>query len=62
VFTNSRYPYESSRWKFSDPVPVKFWIGYYKEQRTQDPFALDYIAEVQTRAAALGNNWLYIAP
>lgn len=59
VFTNSRYTYESSSWKFSDPVLMRLlrWtlaivVGYYKEQGSQDPFVLDYIAEVQARAAA----------
>ncbi|EJM73889.1 hypothetical protein PMI29_00695 [Pseudomonas sp. GM49] len=58
VFTNSRYPYESSSWKYSDPVLMRLlrWtlanvVGYYKEQGSQDPFVLDYIAEVQARAA-----------
>ena len=57
VFTNSRYPYESSSWKFSDPVLMRLlrWtlanvVGYYREQGSQDSFVLDYIAEVQARA------------
>lgn len=57
VFTNSRYPYESSSWKFSDPVLMRLlrWtlanvVGYYRQQGSQDSFVLDYIAEVQTQA------------
>ncbi|WDH50496.1 hypothetical protein PUP75_16175 [Pseudomonas chlororaphis] len=59
VFTNSRYPYESNSWKFSDPVLMRLlrWalanvVGYYKAQGSQDPFVLDYTGEVQARAAA----------
>ncbi|RON80059.1 hypothetical protein BK635_17300 [Pseudomonas chlororaphis] len=59
VFTNSRYPYESNSWKFSDPVLMRLlrWtlanvVGYYKAQGSQDPFVLDYIVEVQVQAAA----------
>ncbi|WP_256573285.1 MULTISPECIES: hypothetical protein [unclassified Pseudomonas] len=59
VFTNGRYLYESSSWKFSDPVLMRLlrWtlanvVGYYKERGSQDPFVLGYIAEVQARAAA----------
>lgn len=58
VFTNSRYQYESSSWKFSDPVLMRLlrWtlanvVSYYKQQGSQDPFVLDYITEVQARAA-----------
>lgn len=57
VFTNSRYQYESSSWKFSDPVLLRLlrWtlanvVGYYREQGSQDSFVLYYIAEVQARA------------
>lgn len=59
VFTNSRYQYESSSWKFSDPVLMRLlrWtlanvVGYYKAQGSQDQFVLNYIVEVQARAAA----------
>ncbi|EJL05928.1 hypothetical protein Pchl3084_2927 [Pseudomonas chlororaphis subsp. aureofaciens 30-84] len=59
MFTNSRYPYESNSWKFSDPVLMRLlrWtlanvVGYYKAQGSQDPFVLDYIVEVQAQAAA----------
>jgi len=58
VFTNSRYPYESSSWKFSDPVLMRLlrWtlasvVDYYKVQGSPEPFVLDYIAEVQAGAA-----------
>lgn len=58
VFTNSRYQYESSSWKFSDPVLMRLlrWtlanvVSYYKQQGSQDQFVLDYITEVQARAA-----------
>lgn len=58
MFTNSRYPYESSSWKFSDSVLMRLlrWtlvnvVGYYREQGSQDPFVLEYIAEVQARTA-----------
>ena len=54
VFTNSRYLYQSSSWKSSDPVLMRLlqWtlanvVGCYKEQGSQNPFVLDYIAEVQ---------------
>lgn len=59
VFTNSRYQYESSSWKFSDQVLMRLlrWmlanvVGYYKERGSQDPFVVNYIAEVRARAAA----------
>ncbi|VVN38884.1 hypothetical protein PS645_05277 [Pseudomonas fluorescens] len=59
VFTNSRYPYESNSWKFSDPELMKLlrWtlanvVGYYKEHGCEEPFVLDYIAEVQAQASA----------
>ncbi|WP_256576290.1 hypothetical protein [Pseudomonas sp. SID14000] len=59
VLTNSRYQYESSSWKFSDPVLMRLWrwtlanvVGYYRERGSQDPYVLRYIAEVQARAAA----------
>lgn len=58
VFTRSRYQYESSNWTFSDPVLMRLlrWtlanvVSYYKQQGSQDPFVLDYITEVQARAA-----------
>ena len=58
VFTNSRYQYESASWKFSDPVLMGLlrWtlanvVGYYKERGSQDPFVVNYIAEVRARAA-----------
>lgn len=58
VFTDSRYQYESSSWKFSDPVLMRLlrWtlanvVSYHKERGSQDPFVLDYILEVQKRAA-----------
>lgn len=59
VFINSRYQYEPSSWKFSDPVLMRLlrWaltsvVGCYRERGSQDPFVLRYIAEVQARAVA----------
>ena len=54
VFTNSRYQYESSSWKFSDPVLMRLlrWtlanvVGYHKERGSQDAFIVSYIAKQQ---------------
>ncbi|MNV24210.1 hypothetical protein D3C71_1152650 [compost metagenome] len=59
VFTNSRYPYESSSWKFSDPVLMKLlrWtlanmVGYSRRKVLAIRSVLDYLIEVQARTAA----------
>lgn len=59
VFTNGRYPYESSNWQISVPMLMRLlrWtlanvVGYYKEHGSQDPFVLNYITEVQARTEA----------
>lgn len=54
VFTNSRYPYESTSAKFSGPILMKMlrWtlanvVGYHKERGSQDAFIVSYIAKQQ---------------
>jgi hypothetical protein len=54
VFTNSRYPYESTSAKFSDPILMRMlrWtlanvVGYHKERGSQDAFIVSYIAKQQ---------------
>lgn len=51
--------YESTSWKFSDPVLLRLlrWtlanvVGYYEERGSQETFVVNYIAEDQARAAA----------
>lgn len=59
VFTKSRYQYESSSWKSSDPVLMRLlrWtlanvVGYHKERGSEDAFIVSYIASLQ---AGLGD-------